>query len=89
MKTDQLNDRDDLNDRVNDAPRDLDDLNFLREWREPIPRARIAAAAVGAVLYHLAAIAVVVAASTLRRPIIPAISGSTCEGQWCSTLHPT
>ncbi len=68
MKTDQLNDRDDLNDRVNDAPRDLDDLNFLREWREPIPRARIAAAAVGAVLYHLAAIAVVVAALNAPPP---------------------
>ena len=70
MKTDRPNDRIDLDDRndLNDLhdpknnPNDLDDLNFLREWREPIPRARIAAAIVGAILYHLAAIAVVVAA---------------------------
>ena len=39
-----------------------DDLNFLREWREPISRTRIIVAAAGALLYHLAAFAVVVAA---------------------------
>ena len=59
MKTDRLTD---LND-----PNDLDDLNFLREWREPIPRARIAAAIVGAILYHLAAIAVVLLKVSERR----------------------
>jgi TonB family protein len=47
---------------------DLDDLNFLREWREPIPRARIAAAIMGAIVYHLAAIAVVVAALNAPPP---------------------
>lgn len=60
MKTDRLHPPTNLN--------DLDDLNFLREWREPIPRARIAAAAVGAILYHLAAIAVVVAALNAPPP---------------------
>jgi TonB family protein len=57
VKTDRLSD---LN--------DLDDLNFLREWREPIPRARIAVAVAGAVFYHLAAIAVVVAALNAPPP---------------------
>lgn len=57
MKTDRLN-----------VPHDLDELNFLREWREPIPRIRIAAAAVGAILYHLAAIGVVVAAFNAPAP---------------------
>jgi len=66
VKTDRPNDRTDLHD-VSD-PNDLDDLNFLREWREPIPRVRIAAAAVGAILYHLAAIAVVVAALNAPPP---------------------
>ena len=74
MKTDRPNDRTDLHD-VSD-PNDLDDLNFLREWREPIPRVRIAAAAVGAILYHLAAIAVVVAA--LNAPP-PDFSGATSD----------
>ena len=60
MKTDRPTD---LND-----PNDLDDLNFLREWREPIPRARIAAAIMGAIVYHLAAIAVVVAALNAPPP---------------------
>ncbi len=64
MKTDRPTD---LRDLPNDH-KDLDDLNFLREWREPIPRARIAAAAVGAVLYHLAAIAVVVTALNAPPP---------------------
>jgi TonB family protein len=39
-----------------------DDLNLLREWREPIPPSRIVIAAAGAILYHLAALAVVVTA---------------------------
>ena len=68
MKTDRLpNDRNDLN-APPTGPKDPDDLNFLREWREPIPRARIAAAIVGAILYHLAAIAVVVAALNAPPP---------------------
>lgn len=45
-----------------------DDLNFLREWREPIPRTRIVVAAAGAILYHLAALAVVVAALNAPAP---------------------
>ncbi len=64
MSTDRPNDRNDLPPDLND----LDDLNFLREWREPIPRARIALAIVGAVLYHLAALAVVVAALNAPPP---------------------
>jgi TonB family protein len=61
-----LRDVHDLHDRTD--PNNLDDLNFLREWREPIPRARIAVAAVGAILYHLAAITVVVAAFNAPPP---------------------
>jgi len=53
---------------TNGSTNDLHDLNFLREWREPIPRSRIVAAAVGAILYHLAAIAVVVAAFNAPPP---------------------
>jgi TonB family protein len=64
VSTDRPNDRIDPPADLND----LDDLNFLREWREPIPRARIVAAAVGAVLYHLGAIAVVVAALNAPPP---------------------
>ena len=66
MLTGRPTDRDDLN--VRNEPGDPNDLNFLREWREPIPRARIAAAAAGAILYHLAAIAVVVAALNAPPP---------------------
>ena len=50
----------DLNADLNDALND--DLNLLREWREPIPRSRIVIAAAGAIVYHLAALAVVVTA---------------------------
>ena len=46
-----------------------DELNLLREWREPIPRSRIVMAVAGAVLYHLAALAVVVAALNAPAPI--------------------
>jgi len=70
VSTGRLNDRSDLDDR-NDRPTDpddLDDLNFLREWREPIPRARIVAAIAGAIVYHLGAIAVVVAALNAPPP---------------------
>jgi TonB family protein len=45
-----------------------DDLNLLREWREPIPRSRIVIAAAGTVLYHLAALALVVAALNAPAP---------------------
>jgi len=45
-----------------------DDLNLLREWREPIPRSRIVIAATGAILYHLAALAVVVTALNAPAP---------------------
>ncbi|MEO8053041.1 MAG: TonB family protein [Acidobacteriota bacterium] len=49
-------------------PHELDDLNFLREWREPIPRARIVVAVAGAMLYQIAAIAVVAAAFNAPPP---------------------
>jgi len=59
--------------RPMDASRDpnhdpSDDLNFLREWREPIPRSRIIIAAAGVILYHLVALAVVVVAVTAPAP---------------------
>ena len=41
-----------------------DDLNLLREWREPIPPSRIVIAVAGAIVYHLGALALVVAALT-------------------------
>jgi TonB family protein len=45
-----------------------DDLNLLREWREPIPRARIVIAATGAILYHVMALAVVATALNAPAP---------------------
>lgn len=45
-----------------------DDLNLLREWREPIPPSRIALAIAGAVLYHLAALSVVITAINAPLP---------------------
>jgi TonB family protein len=50
------------------STRPPDDLNLLREWREPIPRSRIVIAATGAILYHLAALAVVVTALNAPAP---------------------
>ena len=66
MITDRPTDLNDPHD-PHDA-NDLDDLNFLREWREPVPPARIAAAVAGAVIYHLAAIALVVTALNAPPP---------------------
>lgn len=42
--------------------RHLDDLNLLREWREPIRPSRVIAAGIGALLYHVVAIMAFVAA---------------------------
>jgi TonB family protein len=39
-----------------------DDLNLLREWREPIPASRIIAAGAGVILYHLVALTVLIEA---------------------------
>ena len=39
-----------------------DDLNLLREWREPIPRWRIITAVAGVILYHMIAFTAFVAA---------------------------
>ena len=97
MRTDRPNDLDNRTDRndlhdvhdlhdLND-PSIPDDLNFLREWREPIPRARIAAAIVGAILYHLAAIAVVVAAFNAPPPNFSGNFTSRPE-QGGGALHP-
>ena len=45
-----------------------DDLNLLREWREPIPRSRVVIAVAGAIVYHLAALTVVVSALNAPPP---------------------
>lgn len=45
-----------------------DDLNLLREWREPIPRGRVVIAVAGAILYHLAALSIVIAAMNAPAP---------------------
>lgn len=39
-----------------------DDLNLLREWREPIPPARLITAMIGVIIYHAAALFLVVVA---------------------------
>ena len=39
-----------------------DDLNLLREWREPIPQSRIIAAGIGVIVYHVVAFTAFVAA---------------------------
>ncbi len=53
-------------------PVDLnDDLNLLREWREPIPRSRIVIAITGAVLYHFVALTIVIAALNAPATIRP------------------
>ena len=56
-------------DRTPDPVRDRnDDLNLLREWREPIPPSRIVLAIAGALLYHLVALSVVITAINAPLP---------------------
>ena len=56
-------------DRTPDRPGHRnDDLNLLREWREPIPPWRIVLAITGAVIYHLIAISVVITAINAPLP---------------------
>lgn len=50
------------------TPDPANDLNLLREWREPIPRSRIVIAIAGVIVYHLAALAVVVTAINAPLP---------------------
>jgi len=45
-----------------------DDLNLLREWREPIPPSRIAFAIAGAIIYHLVALSIVITAINAPLP---------------------
>lgn len=50
------------------TPDPADDLNLLREWREPIPPSRIALAIAGAILYHLVALSIVITAINAPLP---------------------
>ena len=50
------------------TPDTADDLNLLREWREPIPPSRIVLAIAGAIVYHLVALSVVITAINAPLP---------------------
>jgi TonB family protein len=50
------------------TPDPSNDLNLLREWREPIPPSRIVLAIAGAIVYHLAALSVVITAINAPLP---------------------